>query len=33
MVLLAYGLANGRPNKEAKIWPCADNNIQLTAHA
>jgi len=24
MFLLAYGLANGRSNKEAKIWPCAD---------
>jgi len=24
MFLLAYGLANGRLNKEAKIWPCAD---------
>jgi len=24
MFRLAYGLANGRPNKEAKIWPCAD---------
>jgi len=24
MFLLAYGLANGRPNKEAKIWLCAD---------
>jgi len=24
MFLLAYGLADGRPNKEAKIRPCAD---------
>jgi len=24
MFLLAYGLANGRPNKEVKIWRCAD---------
>jgi len=24
MFLLTYGLANDRPNKEAKIWPYAD---------